>query len=107
MELTKISRSKSFEMVNGFGLKHWDKLSAEMTINPGEDPKEGYKVMEDLINEVHKESYSEFGELPIIQIGEKSKPMMDMIVLKQYNKAILDKDEKTINNIKAQYHVED
>lgn len=35
------------------------------------------------------------------------KPMMDMIVLKQYQKAILDKDEVTINNIKAQYHVED
>lgn len=35
------------------------------------------------------------------------KPMMDMIVLKQYQKAILEKDEKTINQIKAQYHVED
>ena len=106
MELIKISRSKSFEMINGFGLKHWDKLSAEMSINLGEDPKEGYKAMEDLINEVHKDSYSEWGELPVIQVGERTKPMMDMIVLKQYNKAILDKDTKTIEQIKAHYHVE-
>ena len=106
MNIDRISRSKSFEMVNGFGLKHWDKLSIEMAITPGEDPKEGYKLMDDLINEVHKESYSQFDELPVIQV-ERTKPMMDIIVLKQYNKALLDKDEKTISNIKAQYHVED
>lgn len=60
MELTKITRSKSFEMTNGFGLKIWDKIGAEMSINPTDDPKQGYKTMDDLIEEVHKESYKEF-----------------------------------------------
>lgn len=60
MELTKITRSKSFEMTNGFGLKIWDKIGAEMSINPLDDPKQGYKTMDDLIEEVHKESYKEF-----------------------------------------------
>ncbi len=37
---------------------------------------------------------------------EEPKPMMDMVIMKKYHKAILDKDQVTINNIKAQYHVE-
>ena len=47
-------------MTNGFGLKTWDKIGAEMSINPTDDPKAGYKAMDDLIEEVHKESYKEF-----------------------------------------------
>jgi len=71
MELTKISRSKSFEMTNGFGLKHWDKLGAEMSLTPGDDPKMAYKVMDELIEETHKESYREYK--PFEEVKQVSK----------------------------------
>jgi hypothetical protein len=35
------------------------------------------------------------------------KPIMDMVILKKYEKAIKENDTLTINNIKSQYHVED
>ena len=60
MEFTKISRSLSYEMVNGFGLKLWDKLGAEMEVTKGADPKDGYAAMKELIEEVHKESFPGF-----------------------------------------------
>ena len=82
MELIKISRSKSFEMVNGFGLKIWDKLSAEMSIAVGEDPKAGYQSMDNLIEEVHKESYKELSlvadNTPVPVVG-LDKPTTTMI----------------------------
>lgn len=83
MELIKISRSKSFEMVNGFGLKIWDKLSAEMSIAVGEDPKLGYKAMDDLIEEVHRESYKELSlvadntPVPVVDLDNPTKTMIE------------------------------
>lgn len=78
MELTKITRSKSFEMTNGFGLKIWDKIGAEMSINPTDDPKQGYKTMDDLIEEVHKESYKEFSivadNVPVPEVQVEKEP---------------------------------
>lgn len=59
MQLTKISRSKSFEMVNEFGLKYWDKIGIEADLGENEDPKECYQLLGQLIDETHKEKTSE------------------------------------------------
>lgn len=40
-------------------------------------------------------------------IDTEVKPIMDMVILKKYEKAIKENDALTINNIKSQYHVED
>lgn len=40
-------------------------------------------------------------------IDMEVKPIMDMVILKKYEKAIKEGDLVTINNIKSQYHVED
>lgn len=40
-------------------------------------------------------------------IDTEVKPIMDMVILRKYEKAVKDNDEVTINNIKSQYHVED
>ena len=57
MQLTKISRSKSFEMVNGYGLKSWDKFGLEADITTGEDPIQLYKELDAIIEQSFKESY--------------------------------------------------
>lgn len=40
-------------------------------------------------------------------IDTEVKPIMDMVILKKYEKAIKEGDTKIINDIKSQYHVED
>ena len=57
MKLTKIARSKSFEMVNGYGLKSWDKFGLEADITTGEDPIQLYKELDAIIEQSFKESY--------------------------------------------------
>ena len=58
MEIKKISRSLSYEMINAAtGLKFWDKLSAEIEISEGDNPKEGYNHLKKLFEEVHQESF--------------------------------------------------
>ena len=82
MQLTKIGRSKSFEMATEFGLKMWDRVSVEMDIAPGENPKDGYAMMDDLIEEVHKGtvhkiSFQDDAELPEKQVEKQ--PLNSMI----------------------------
>lgn len=85
MEFTKISRSLSYEMVNGFGLKLWDKLGAEMEVTKGADPKDGYAAMKELIEEVHKESFPGFESVvvsdshavPDKQVDKPTKTMIE------------------------------
>lgn len=57
MELTKISRSKSFEMVNGYGLKSWDKFGVEGDLGENESPLEAYNELGKIIDQAHKDSY--------------------------------------------------
>ena len=57
MELIKISRSKSFEMINGFGLKRWDKFGLEAGISANEDPIQLYKELDAIIEQSFKDSY--------------------------------------------------
>ena len=87
MEFIKITRSLSYEMVNGFGLKLWDKLGAEMEVSPTDNPKEGYSHMKLLIEEVHKESFpgiestlvQDSYEVPNKQVDKKADPVSNMI----------------------------
>lgn len=79
MKLTKISRSKSFEMINGYGLKYWDKLGIEADLGENEDPKDCYQQLGQLIDETHRENNPEISfvagnsPIPIVQVG---KPVM-------------------------------
>lgn len=93
MILTKISRSKSFETINEFGLKRWDKLGAEVELSPGDNAQEAYKMIDELIEETHGKSLKIFsdtgaGNLPIPEIKldqpeDKIKGMMSVIELTQ------------------------
>lgn len=109
MELIKLSRSKSFEMVNGFGLKLWDKLGAEMSVSPGDDAIEAYKIMDDLIEEVHKESCREYKlfEEPIIQVKKPSVKLdPDANVIAQYKQAVDNENESKVILIETIYNTE-
>jgi len=83
MELKRISRSKSFEMVNGFGLKSWDKFGLEADITTGEDPIQLYKELDTIIEQAHKESYPEISfvagnaPVPIIHVDKPEKPLIE------------------------------
>ena len=71
MVLTKITRSKSFEMVNGFGLKSWDKFGLEADLSPNEDPIQLYKELDSIIDQAHKESYPDVPIYEDAQVPEK------------------------------------
>ena len=102
MVLTKISRSKSFEMVNGYGLKKWEKFGLEADLNENEDPIEGYKQLDLIIDQAYKDSYKP--EPPKeIQVDKKPTPESNMItaittcttieVLKTFEKLAKSKSE--------------
>ena len=57
MELKKISRSKSFEMVNGYGLKSWEKFQLEGDLAEQENPLEAYVELGKIIDEAFKEAH--------------------------------------------------
>ena len=44
-------------MVNGYGLKSWDKFGLEADITTGEDPIQLYKELDAIIEQSFKESY--------------------------------------------------
>lgn len=104
-----IDRIKISQEINFNGMPTW--IGIEGTLLPGEDEKDGLRQIQKSITEYQQEEAKAYGKSKWtkgeFQPDPESKPMMDMIVLKQYQKAILEKDEKTINQIKAQYHVED
>lgn len=77
MKITNISRSKSYEIATPFGLKVWDKIGAEGTLSDNEDPKECYRTLDKLIEETHKESLKEWGELPIQHVQQSEKSMIE------------------------------
>ena len=83
MVLTKISRSKSYEMMNGFGLKQWDKYGIEADLGENEDPKDCYKQLGQLIDETHRENNPEISfvagnaPVPIIHVDKPEKPLIE------------------------------
>ncbi|MFZ1749178.1 MAG: hypothetical protein WAU01_03265, partial [Saprospiraceae bacterium] len=64
MELKKISRSKSFEMVNGYGLKSWTKFAIEGDLAEQESPLEAYSELGKIIDEAFKQEYPKSVEPP-------------------------------------------
>ncbi len=80
MVLTKISRSKSFEMVNGYGLKSWQKFSLEGELAEQENPLEAYTELGKIIDEAFKEANPKVVEPPKeIQVDKKPTPESNMI----------------------------
>ena len=73
MELKKISRSKSFEMVNGFGLKSWEKFQLEGDLAEQENPLEAYVELGKIIDEAFKEAHPKSVE-PMPQEIQVDKP---------------------------------
>ena len=82
MQLTKISRSKSFEMVNGYGLKMWDKFSLDGELGDKEDPLNGYRELGKVIDSSFKESYPDLqeGKEKIVQVEKKEDATHNMIM---------------------------
>jgi len=80
MQLTKISRSKSFEMVNGYGLKSWQKFSLEGDLAEQENPLEAYTELGKIIDEAFKEANPTITEPPKeIQVKKETNPLNNMI----------------------------
>ena len=80
MVLTKISRSKSFEMVNGYGLKSWQKFSLEGELAEQESPLKAYTELGKIIDEAFKEANPKVVEPPKeIQVDKKPTPESNMI----------------------------
>jgi len=80
MNLTKISRSKSFEMVNGYGLKSWEKFAIEGDLAEQESPLEAYTELGKIIDEAFKEAHPKAIEQPKeIQVDKKPTPVSNMI----------------------------
>lgn len=78
MELKKISRSKSFEMVNGYGLKSWEKFQLEGDLAEQENPLEAYVELGKIIDEAFKEAHPKSTE-PMPQEIQVDKPTKTMI----------------------------
>lgn len=86
MKLTKITRSKSYEMVNGFGLKSWDKFGLEADMSENENPIELYKELDAIIEQAHKESYQTISFVadnpPVPEVQVKKQPsVIDNMIL--------------------------
>lgn len=104
-----IDRIKISQEINFMGMPTW--IGIEGTLVPDEDVLESLKKVQQHITDYDNAAKKEYSKSKWAKgnpyADPEAKPLMDMIVLRQYQKAILEKDEVTINNIKAQYHVED
>lgn len=58
MQIDRIGRDKSYEMVTPYGLKVWDKVSVSGTISPGEDIQQAYKELDRILEEAHQQALS-------------------------------------------------
>lgn len=99
-----IDQTKYTKQFNFHGIDEW--IGIRVSLNEGEDEMEALRLAKTTAVKFFNEGITELNEMKAI-MSTPLKPMMDMIVLRKYQKAILDKDEKTINEIKAQFHVED
>lgn len=97
MYISKVKVSEEFLNQNGRHL--W--LSCDVTLLEGEDNKEAFKMAADAVVENNKL----LSEMPVIE-SKKMKSKMDMVILKKYNQALLEKDEVIIKQIESNYHVE-
>jgi hypothetical protein len=89
-------------------------LGGEGFIGEGETREQLWEEMRLGAENYFKEKYPQYPQpptysgdegLPVIQ-QSKPKPKMDIVMLKKYEQAILNKDVETIKNLEAQYNVE-
>lgn len=103
----RIDQTKYTKQFNFHGIDEW--IGIRVCLNEGDDEMEALRLAKNtavkFFNEGVSEASAEINAVKSI-MTTPIKPMMDMIVLRKYQKALLEKDEETINNIKAQYHVE-
>jgi len=86
--------------VFGEGQESWPRFEAMGEIGEDEDAKLAAKELKDFVMEQLKDC------MPVYSTPSKQKPKMDIIALKQYQRAIVEGDNATIGRLKTQYHVE-
>lgn len=59
MVIDRIGRDKSYEMLSGYGLKVWDKISVSGTISEGEDIHQAYRELDKIIEVTHDETLTQ------------------------------------------------
>jgi len=70
MQIDRIGRDKSYEMVTPYGLKVWDKVSVSGTISTGEDIQQAYKELNKVLEEAHNQTLIDINEMRGVQIRE-------------------------------------
>jgi len=100
MTIEEVKYTKQF---NFHGIDEW--IGIKVSLNKGDDEMDALRLAKKTAVTFFNEGVAETKNMKA-NIDTPAKPMMDMIMLRKYQKALLDKDEETINNIKAQYNVE-
>ena len=93
MVITKITYGESYEAVNSYGLKSWNKLGVEIEMEAGESADEAYKTAHQFIKE---KLSKQMEEEPVIQ---KRNEVPDE--LKGYADAI--NSAETVEELKEKY----
>ena len=98
-------------MVNGFGLKSWDKFGIEGDLSENENPLEAYKELGKIIDETFKESYpnaipqalSEPPEKQVDKPTDKIKPLIEELEecttyadIQSFRFTVKNEEEKTV-----------
>ena len=71
MKITKITYGESYEAVNGYGLKSWNKLGVEIEMEAGESADEAYQTAHKFIKE---KLSKQIEDEPVIQ--KKNEPKL-------------------------------
>ena len=92
MQIDRIGRDKSYEMVTPYGLKVWDKVSVSGTISPSEDIQQAYKELDKILEEAHQATLSGEDEMKGTKVRDIApEPKIDIL------QGALDEIEKCTN----------
>lgn len=75
MQIDRIGRDKSYEMVTPYGLKVWDKVSVSGAIAPGEDIQQAYKELDKILEEAHQQTLSGEYEMKGTKVRDVVEPI--------------------------------
>ncbi len=110
MEIKTIAYSKSYEMVTGFGLKHWEKIALEADVTQDDDTQLCLKTLKDQVEAFHKEHNKEVGspfEEPVTQVNKPSVKLdPDEKIIEQYKQAVANENESKITLMETIYNPE-
>ena len=104
-KVTKVSYSKSFEMLTPLGTV-WEKIGLEAEIGEQETPEQGLeelKTIVDLFHVEHLDNFSEPDTFTTVPLKKKQKRVPDLAIRLKYAKAASDMDTETISNLEAEY----